>query len=381
MSKIIKYDEKTYRHIKIGDKIYAGKDGHKNRESDYIINMFDKTYFSNKKVLDLACASGAILFHIMDKIKTGTGVDVDNLKLNIGKQLVEKHNIQNIDLHELKLEEFINNSTETYDCIFLLNILHHIQDPYGVLNLIAEICDDKICIEAPEEGFYRPYKRDIGKEVLFDKIDVADIIDYLNERNYELVKKEESRNQENFIGPKRYVCIFQKKKIEFADISDIKKLNNGIVIGPGASGKTRLLHKIYDTEIEYKGNDIIKNNVFGPNGKSLKFGKNVQSFTDSHPIVYLAPNHGSDDYTPNIDKWISEIKNAMYPNVIICYIRPYTHRTRLWNRIENKKGTPENQHSANYPFSYQNLFYKLDLENINYIIINSMYFHLGTGEQ
>lgn len=371
MSKIIKYDEKTYRHIKIGDNIYTGKDGHKNRESDYIIDLFDKTYFNDKKVLDLACASGAILFHIKDKIKKGVGVDVDEKKLNIGKKLVEEHDIQNINLHEQKLEEFANNTDDTYDCIFLLNILHHIQNPYGVLNLIAEISNDTICVEAPEEGFYRPYKRDINKEVFFDKIDVQDIIDYLDKRNYELIKKEESQNQENFVGSKRYVCIFQRKKIEFTDASDIKKLDKGILIGPGASGKTRLLHEIYDIDIEYKAKDIIKNNVFDGNGKSLKFGKNIMSFTDLYPIVYLAPNHDSDNgYVPNIDSWVSVLKETDATGVI-CYIRPSIHRMRLYNRIENKKGTSENQHSDNYLFSYQNLFYKLDSENIKYIVIDT----------
>jgi hypothetical protein len=95
------------------------------------------------------------------------------------------------------------------------------------------------------------------------------------------------------------------------------------------------------------------------------------SFTDLYPIVYLAPNHDSDNgYVPNIDSWVSVLKETDATGVI-CYIRPSIHRMRLYNRIENKKGTSENQHSDNYLFSYQNLFYKLDSENIKYIVIDT----------
>ena len=245
------------------------------------------------------------------------------------------------------------------------------QAPYGILNMVAEISDDTICIEVPEKGFYDAYNRDVGKEVNFDKLDMQDMIDFLKERNYDLLKKQESENQDSFIGPKRYVCVFKKRKISFNDIKDIQNLSKGIVVGPGASGKTRFLHEIYDVPVEYKAPDIIKNNVFNKDGKSLKFGKNVTNFSKEYPIVYVAPNYKSTDgYKPNIDEWISILKEKRAA-AIICYIKPYTHRKRLLNRIGNKQTNSTKQHMDNYPFSYQSLFYKLDQNKIKYFVINT----------
>jgi len=164
---------------------------------------------------------------------------------------------------------------------------------------------------------------------------------------------------------------FQKKKINLSTIEDIKKIKNGILIGPGASGKTRLLHEIYDIEIEYKAPEIIKNKVYNEQGKSLKYGKNVFGFTKKHPIIYIAPNYKSKDgYKPNIDEWLRVLKkkNAIG---IICYIKPHTHKSRLKNRVINKRNNNARQHLDNYPFSYQNLFYKLDQNDVNYYIISS----------
>jgi len=79
------FKDKTYRSINIDGLIYEGKDSIKNRTSKYIIDyMGGEDYFKNKKVLDLACASGAILFEIRNQISKGVGVDVDHKKLDIG---------------------------------------------------------------------------------------------------------------------------------------------------------------------------------------------------------------------------------------------------------------------------------------------------------
>ena len=206
------FKDKTYRIINIDGKVYSGKDAFKNRTCEYIIEMFDEDYFNNKTVLDLGCASGAVLFDIKNKIKKGIGVDIDPKKLNIGKFICDEHKIKNIFFHEQRFEKFINQTEETYDCIFLLNVLHHVQSPYKILNIAAEISDDLICIEAPKIGFYDPYDRDFGKKIEYDKLNIEDIISFLQERNYDLLIKQESENQENFIGDsKRFVCFLRKK--------------------------------------------------------------------------------------------------------------------------------------------------------------------------
>jgi len=365
------FKDKTYRVINIDDKIYFGKDSFKNRTSSYIIDAFDEDFFKNKKVLDLGCASGAVLFEIKDSIKIGVGVDVDLKKLNIGKQIAKDHKIENITFSEDRLERFLYKTSEFFDCIFLLNILHHVQNPYGILNIVAEISDDLICIEAPEKGFYDAYKRDLGKEIKFNKLDLQDIISFLEERNYSLLRSQKSENQESFDGADRSVCVFKKKRNVFHSQEEVIKTKNAIVVGPGTSGKTRFLHKVYNREIEYKAQDIIKNNVLNEEGTSLKYGKNVSNFTKKHPIIYMAPDYKSlRGYKPNIDAWI-EVLQEKKATAIVCYIPLHILRDRIENRLKNKKGNVAKQHLDNYPFSYQNLFYKLEQNKIKYFTIQT----------
>ena len=209
----ISYSDKTYRHIEIDGKNYSGKDGFKNRKPNYIIEKFEENYFNDKTVLDLACASGAILFNIKDEVKKGVGVDVDHQKLDIGIDIAKKHEVNNLEFHLSKLEPFIDNTKENFDTIFLLNILHHVQEPYKILDIVSEISNDTICIEAPYTGYYNAYKRDLDKEVKFEgRLDLQNIIDYLEKRNFTLLVNEKSENQESFQGPTRHVCIFKKKQ-------------------------------------------------------------------------------------------------------------------------------------------------------------------------
>ena len=205
------YKDKTYRVININNNTYSGKDGFKNRTSDYIIRNFPEGYFKQKRVLDLGCASGAVLFEIMESVSHGIGVDVDPKKLDIGKEIVKENDINNISLVEDRLENFIINSDSNFDCIFLLNILHHLPNPYDIIKLVSEISDDLICVELPIHGFYLPYERDAHKETNFEKLDMSDVIDAFEKLNYTLESKVESDNQESFIGPPRYICIFKKK--------------------------------------------------------------------------------------------------------------------------------------------------------------------------
>ena len=409
------FKNKTYRLINVDNVRYEGKDGFKKRTSDYIIDMFEEEYFKDKTVLDLACASGAILFHVKDQIKYGSGVDVDSKKLNIGKQIKERHKVENLNFTEDRCESYIAKTNQEYDCIFMLNIIHHLPDPHYVLNKVAELSRDLICIEAPFEGFYLPYERDEERETTFNSpLSINHINQFLYSRNYEVINIKKSENQENFIGPDRFVYIYKKRKNKkFSSLDDLKNIKKGMIVGPGACGKTTLINKLYGHEIEYsdKNNFVVKNKVFNDEGKSLKFGKNINTLTEKYPIAYVAPNYmswswyyqypdsdtarevgetASEHYErdvrdgtipkhltpwfrPNIKAWVKlfKEKNA---TAIVCYVDPYELRKRIKIRLKtleyNKNGWIL-QHTDNLNFSYQNLFYELEKNNIDYYVFDS----------
>ena len=168
------------------------------------------------------------------------------------------------------------------------------------------------------------------------------------------------------------MCVLvSKKKIKFSSLSEIKKLNSGVLIGPGASGKTTLISTIYDKPVEFKGPDIVKNNVFNTDGKSLKFGSNVNGPSKEFPFIYIAPNFKSQGgYKPNISAWIKVLKENKW-NAIVCYVTPEIHKKRIENRLLNKPTANQRQHLDNYPFSYTDLIFELERSKINYLVYNT----------
>ena len=94
------------------------------------------------------------------------------------------------------------------------------------------------------------------------------------------------------------------------------------------------------------------------------------------PFIYIAPDFKSEDENlnvyekPNIDSWINALKNNNSP-AVVCYVKPYEHKRRLYNRFINKKINTSDHYLTKYPFSYQHLFYKLDKNNIDYYVIDN----------
>lgn len=137
-----------------------------------------------------------------------------------------------------------------------------------------------------------------------------------------------------------------------------------------------MLHELYDVSIEYKGKEIIKNKVFNNKGKSLKYGKNITKSSIDFPFIYIGPDFKNENENlnvydkPEIDSWINALKNNNAA-AIVCYVKPYEHKRRLFNRFINKKIATSDHYLTKYPFSYQNLFYKLDKNNIKYYVIDN----------
>lgn len=420
--KEVQFSDKTYRIIQIGNTVYKGKDSFKNRTSDYITGLLGPDYFNGKTVLDLGCASGAILFNIRDQIKLGVGIDIDSKKLSIGQHIINENNIDNIKLYQDRMEDVVGSLNRSFDCIFILNILHHTPDPYMILNLAAEFSDDMICIEAPLKGRYSPYPRDYAEPAPLP-LDVSDIKEYLIEKNYELLKEVESDNQKSFMGSTRCVLLFKKKEIKFTKVEDVEFKKGGIIVGPNASGKTTIMNKLYGNKVEVqntfeakdetivtiKNGIVVNENPKNSNQKTLKYSSHLDrthrlDLDSEYPFVFVQPTYKSvqtivvqpdapapyaspiyrtpDDlshaFVPNIDAWIDVLKTED-KLAIVCYMKPYMHRERLidrWTYYNQVPTAPKKKKlferlMSSYPFWYQSLFYKLERNNIDYIVIKS----------
>ena len=94
--------------------------------------------------------------------------------------------------------------------------------------------------------------------------------------------------------------------------------------------------------------------------------------------IYRTPDDLSHAFVPNIDAWIDVLKTED-KLAIVCYMRPYMHRERLidrWTYYNQVPTAPKKKKlferlMSSYPFWYQSLFYKLEKNNIDYIVIKS----------
>ncbi len=173
------------------------------------------------------------------------------------------------------------------------------------------------------------------------------------------------------MGAERFVCVFKKNSpLKFSSISEIKSLDKGVLVGPGASGKTRLLHLLYNKEVTYKGSEILKNTVFNHEGDSLKLPSNIHEPSSAFPFVYIAPNFSSlKGFVPNVSAWIALLKKVG-ATAIVCYVPPGVHKQRIDHRVIHKPSPLIEQHLDNLSFSYQALFHQLATHNIPYLTID-----------
>jgi len=206
----INYKTKTYRIIELDGNRYYGKDGHKGRKSGYIFDGFPQNYFEGKKILDLGCAAGGILFELYKKgMSVGIGVDIDSNKMDVGIDIVKKHKINNIKFFNI---DFFDNNDQFFDCIFILNLLHHLSNPYMILDFACKFCKEFICIEMADDPWYAPYPRDKKTKTIFSSpLGGKDFEKHLFNNGFECMYKKESLNQENFKGGVRYVYLFKKR--------------------------------------------------------------------------------------------------------------------------------------------------------------------------
>jgi len=206
------YKDKTYRIIKINDNVYSGKDREKKRTPGYIFNGFPHGYLKDKSILDLGCASGAILFEAMKyEIAEGFGVEIDPVKLNIGKEICKIEKMNKLSLFNCDILNYLEKCGRQFNCIFILNILHHLPFPFLVLDYIMDLSTDYICIETPMKAAYMPYPRDKKMEKQFNKpLSIEALSDYLLCSNWKLAYKNESENQSSFKGGDRCVILFKK---------------------------------------------------------------------------------------------------------------------------------------------------------------------------
>lgn len=392
-------NKKLYRDIVINNKLYRGsRDAGRKRNINYITSIFPDNYFSNKTVLDIGCAGGAICFYTaLQGCKIATGIERDNEKISCANQIKKENNIGNVRFLELDIQDFLNRNKEKFDIVFALNILHHMENPFLFLKEISQIAQEAICIETPTKSIYgfkthrvvKPWNQDYTA--------------FMENNGFDLRKKFTSGDDgEKFYGGKRMAYLFEvnrekKAKLKQLEkyrkyreecknyiysnryflpggpdnlISHLKKLlkegtidrySNFLFLGPSASGKTHL----YCTQVE-KEKRVKK--IFQYREKLDEF---LNPNQEKHNIFsHLAPNY-------NLDEAIAILRKHPRIICIICFCDFNTHVMRLLERERMRRGSRISIPGYDKPLQYDyiGLMEKLARYNIKYFIVDTGWGH------
>lgn len=92
----------------------------------------------NKRVLDIGCSSG----HLIKAIREKLGGVVDGIEVNAEKAKLAAKIARKAYVGSVEDPELIDQLTETYDILLILDVLEHLNDPLFVLKNIRRLLVD-----------------------------------------------------------------------------------------------------------------------------------------------------------------------------------------------------------------------------------------------
>lgn len=110
--------------------------------------MFAEWNLKDKSILDLGCCLGATgqwcLFY---GARSYTGVEAQKTYAEKAFRLLKHHGKKAIIIHS-SIEEFFENSVETYDVVAMLGVIYIFVDYYSILRKAARCCNEYLIIES-----------------------------------------------------------------------------------------------------------------------------------------------------------------------------------------------------------------------------------------
>ena len=184
----MKTNQKTNSKAKKADKtmneLYSGLGDVKNDFRNYNLVNLVKTYVKGKKVLDIGCGSGYLLSQIQSSIKrkgdTITGFKRDVYGIEPNQKLIEiaKKNHPTIDIRQGYGED-IQQFTEKFDTITMLDVLEHIEDDAKQVQIVKEKLNKNgrfIIVVPAYQGLYGKRDEQMGHYRRYNKESLAKLL-------------------------------------------------------------------------------------------------------------------------------------------------------------------------------------------------------------
>lgn len=111
------------------------------------------------RIISLGCGDGRILKEItILKPKEIVGVDMSSVRIDVANKV-----LPTAMFYCEEIEKFLESCDETFDVVFLFEVLEHLFDDLKVLNLIPKICPNglllgSVPVNIPDEAHSRLFK-------------------------------------------------------------------------------------------------------------------------------------------------------------------------------------------------------------------------------
>src|SRR3989344_1815713 len=116
------------------------------------------------RVLDIGCGNGALAYDVADRVKSVTGIDIEEKNIRKAKAKYSRPNMKYIVGDATK-----DLTGEKFDSIILSNVLEHIEDRVGFMKSLKGL-SFKYLIRAPmrDRDWVPLYKKELGIEWRLD---------------------------------------------------------------------------------------------------------------------------------------------------------------------------------------------------------------------
>lgn len=109
--------------------------------------------FFNKDILEIGCGAGHSLKYIPNTFKSFTGIDFSDKLIELARKNYSGEQ-SNVCFYPLSAEDFASATSEKFDLIFMIGVLHHISEIDNFLNSLKSLChkDSIIVFNEPTSG-------------------------------------------------------------------------------------------------------------------------------------------------------------------------------------------------------------------------------------
>jgi SAM-dependent methyltransferase len=126
------------------------------RRAEFRLFWPGRAYWENRSILVAGCGTSQAAKHALRWPQARvTGIDVSTTSVRCTRELKRNYNLQNLEVHELALEQ-VGDLGRKFDQIICTGVLHHLADPDAGLRALRSVLDPDGAIELM---VYAPYGR------------------------------------------------------------------------------------------------------------------------------------------------------------------------------------------------------------------------------